>query len=151
MSNREFKEKLPNKKFKVTSLTAAALASVLLAGAGFNGEVKAANVDSGTESKAKTPVENAQDNVASTKKDVSDKQAALDKAKGAAKDPDEDYSKQEAAVKKAEGDAKDKAEAYKKAQAETEAAKKLRSLVQLMRLSKMLLMQVRKWTKLMQL
>lgn len=93
-----------NKKIKVTSAAAAALASLVLVNANVNNEVKAdtkpVNATKTTQ-KAQTPEEAAQANVDSAKKNVEAEQGNVDKAKGdldqAKKDaekPDADYKAQ---------------------------------------------------------
>ena len=94
-----------NKKVKVTSAAAAVLASLLLANANVNNEVKAdtkpVNPTARTTEKAQTPEEAAKANVASAKKNVETEQGNVDKTKGdldqAKKDaekPDADYKTQ---------------------------------------------------------
>ena len=93
-----------NKKIKVTSAAAAALASLVLVNANVNNEVKAdtkAVNDTKTTQKAQTPEEAARANVASAKKKVETEQGNVDKAQGdldqAKKDaekPDADYKAQ---------------------------------------------------------
>lgn len=74
-----------NKKIKVTSAAAAALASLVLVNANVNNEVKAdtkpVNATKTTQ-KAQTPEEAAQANVDSAKKNVEAEQGNVDKAKG---------------------------------------------------------------------
>ena len=93
-----------NKKIKVTSAAAAALASLVLVNANVNNEVKAdtkpVNATKTTQ-KAQTPEEAARANVASAKKKVETEQGNVDKAQGdldqAKKDaekPDADYKAQ---------------------------------------------------------
>ena len=93
-----------NKKIKVTSAAAAALASLVLVNANVNNEVKAdtkAVNDTKTTQKAQTPEEAARANVASAQKNVETEQGNVDKAKDdldqAKKDaekPDADYKTQ---------------------------------------------------------
>ena len=93
-----------NKKIKVTSAAAAALASLVLVNANVNNEVKAdtkAVNDTKTTQKAQTPEEAARANVASAQKKVGTEQGNVDKAQGdldqAKKDaekPDADYKAQ---------------------------------------------------------
>lgn len=93
-----------NKKIKVTSAAAAALASLVLVNANVNNEVKAdtkAVNDTKTTQEAQTPEEAARANVASAKKKVETEQGNVDKAQGdldqAKKDaekPDADYKAQ---------------------------------------------------------
>ena len=74
-----------NKKIKVTSAAAAALASLVLVNANVNNEVKAdtkAVNDTKTTQKAQTPEEAARANVASAKKKVETEQGNVDKAQG---------------------------------------------------------------------
>ena len=93
-----------NKKIKVTSAAAAALASLVLVNANVNNEVKAdtkpVNATKTTQ-KAQTPEEAARANVASAQKNVETEQGNVDKAKSdlnqAKKDaekPDADYKTQ---------------------------------------------------------
>ncbi|MDN6023047.1 MAG: SLAP domain-containing protein [Lactobacillus sp.] len=93
-----------NKKIKVTSVAAAALASLVLVNANVNNEVKAdtkpVNATKTTQ-KAQTPEEAARANVASAQKNVETEQGNVDKAKGnldqAKKDvekPNADYKTQ---------------------------------------------------------
>ncbi|OUQ00559.1 SEC10/PgrA surface exclusion domain-containing protein [Lactobacillus gallinarum] len=94
-----------NKKIKVTSAAAAVLASLVLANANVNNEVKAdtkpVNPTAKTTEKAQTPEEAARANVASAQKNVETEQGNVDKAKDdldqAKKDaekPDADYKTQ---------------------------------------------------------
>lgn len=94
-----------NKKVKVTSAAAAVLASLVLANANVNNEVKAdtkpVNPTAKTTEKAQTPEEAARANVASAQKNVETEQGNVDKAKDdldqAKKDaekPDADYKTQ---------------------------------------------------------
>ena len=94
-----------NKKIKVTSAAAAVLASLVLANANVNNEVKAdtkpVNPTAKTTEKAQTPEEAARANVASAQKNVETEQGNVDKAQGdldqAKKDaekPDADYKAQ---------------------------------------------------------
>lgn len=94
-----------NKKVKVTSAAAAVLASLVLANANVNNEVKAdtkpVNPTAKTTEKAQTPEEAARANVASAQKNVETEQGNVDKAKSdlnqAKKDaekPDADYKTQ---------------------------------------------------------
>lgn len=94
-----------NKKIKVTSAAAAVLASLVLANANVNNEVKAdtkpVNPTAKTTEKAQTPEEAARANVASAQKNVETEQGNVDKAKSdldqAKKDaekPDADYKTQ---------------------------------------------------------
>lgn len=90
-----------NKKIKVTSIAAAALASLVLANANLNNEVKADTKPVNATTKAQTPEEAAQANIDSAKKNVETEQGNVDKAKGdltqAKKDaekPDADYKAQ---------------------------------------------------------
>ena len=94
-----------NKKIKVTSAAAAVLASLVLANANVNNEVKAdtkpVNPTAKTTEKAQTPEEAARANVASAQKNVETEQGNVDKAKSdldqAKKDaekPDADYKMQ---------------------------------------------------------
>lgn len=90
-----------NKKIKVTSLTAVALASLTLANANVNHEVKADVKPDNATAKAQTPEEAAKANVASAQKKVDVETSNVNKAKGdldqAKKDavkPDADYQAQ---------------------------------------------------------
>ena len=94
-----------NKKVKATSAAAAVLASLVLANANVNNEVKAdtkpVNPTAKTTEKAQTPEEAARANVASAQKNVETEQGNVDKAKDdldqAKKDaekPDADYKTQ---------------------------------------------------------
>lgn len=94
-----------NKKVKATSAAAAVLASLVLANANVNNEVKAdtkpVNPTAKTTEKAQTPEEAARANVASAQKNVETEQGNVDKAKSdlnqAKKDaekPDADYKTQ---------------------------------------------------------
>ena len=93
-----------NKKIKVTSAAAAALASLVLINANVNNEVKADTKSvnaTKTTQKAQTPEEAARANVASAQKNVETEQGNVDKAKSdlnqAKKDaekPDADYKTQ---------------------------------------------------------
>ncbi|WP_283112540.1 SLAP domain-containing protein [Lactobacillus gallinarum] len=93
-----------NKKIKVTSVAAAALASLVLVNANVNNEVKADTKSvnaTKTTQKAQTPEEAARANVASAQKNVEIEQSNVDKAQGdltqAKKDaekPDADYKTQ---------------------------------------------------------
>lgn len=90
-----------NKKIKVTSVAAAALASLVLANVNLNNEVKADTKPVNATTKAQTPEEAAQANIDSAKKNVETEQGNVDKAKGDldqakknAEKPDADYQKQ---------------------------------------------------------
>ena len=73
-----------NKKIKVTSVAAAALASLVIANANVNNEVKADTTKPATDTtaKAQTPEEAAKANVASAQKKVDEETSNFDKAKG---------------------------------------------------------------------
>lgn len=95
-----------NKKVRLTSLTAAALASVVLAGANVNSNVvKAETKPENASAKAQTPEDAAKANVASAQKNVDTEQGNVNKAQGeldqAKKDaekPDADYKAQSSKV-----------------------------------------------------
>ena len=71
-----------DKKIKITSVAAAALASLVLANANLNNEVKADTKPVNATTKAQTPEEAAQANIDSAKKNVETEQGNVDKAKG---------------------------------------------------------------------
>ena len=94
-----------NKKIKVTSVAAAALASLVLSNVNLSNEVKAdtkpVDATAKTTEKAQTPEEAARANVANAQKNVEIEQGNVDKTKGAldqakkdAEKPDADYKAQ---------------------------------------------------------
>lgn len=117
------------KNFKITSLTAATLASVVLASANLNNNAKAADTAQGEkaetakkvqspEDQAKANVKSAQKEVDVAQKNVDSSKADLEKAKSEAVKPDQAYKDQEA--KKAAADKN----AENKKNARDDAAKK---------------------------
>lgn len=122
-----------NKKVKVTSLAAAALTSVVLAGANLNHEVKADTVPEGTSAKAQSAQDNAQANVESAQKEVDSAQSDvntaksnLDSAQGSAQTADSAYNDQNSKAQAAQKNENDKKTALDKAQ---DAQKKAQQLV----------------------
>lgn len=122
-----------NKKVKVTSLAAAALTSVVLAGANLNHEVKADTVPQGTSAKAQSAQDNAQANVESAQKEVDSAQSDvntaksnLDSAQGSAQTADSAYNDQNSKAQAAQKNENDKKTALDKAQ---DAQKKAQQLV----------------------
>lgn len=122
-----------NKKVKVTSLAAAALTSVVLAGANLNHEVKAATVPEGTSAKAQSAQDNAQANVESAQKEVDSAQSDvntaksnLDSAQGSAQTADSAYNDQNNKAQTAQKNENDKKTALDKTQ---DAQKKAQQLV----------------------
>ena len=124
-----------NKKIKVTSVAAAALASLVLVNANVNNEVKAdtkpVNATKTTQ-KAQTPEEAARANVASAQKNVEIEQSNVDKAQGdltqAKKDaekPDADYKAQSDKVDGLKKTADQKNDALTDAQDKEKAAQAL--------------------------
>lgn len=124
-----------NKKIKVTSVAAAALASLVLVNANVNNEVKAdtkpVNATKTTQ-KAQTPEEAARANVASAQKNVEIEQSNVDKAQGdltqAKKDaekPDANYKAQSDKVDGLKKTADQKNDALTDAQDKEKAAQAL--------------------------
>ncbi|MGQ5709175.1 SLAP domain-containing protein [Lactobacillus sp. PSON] len=116
-----------NKKVKITSLATAALATVVLASANLNDEVKADSQVSGTIAKANSAVDNAKANVDSAQKAVNDAQvkvndakSSLDSANSNAAGPDNAYSTQDGVVSKDRVDVKTKSDAVDNATKEQE-------------------------------
>ncbi|TSO26136.1 SEC10/PgrA surface exclusion domain-containing protein [Lactobacillus sp. LL6] len=116
-----------NKKVKITSLATAALATVVLASANLNDEVKADSQVSGTTAKANSAVDNAKANVDSAQKAVNDAQvkvndakSSLDSANSNASAPDNAYSTQADVVAKDRVDVKTKSDAVDNATKEQE-------------------------------
>lgn len=119
---------------KITSLTVAALASVVLANANLNNNVKADNVtDKSTtseksqspEDQAKANVVSAQKNVDTAQKDVDSSKADLDKAKSDAVGPNKAYDDQAAKTKEANENAANKKNALDDANEKQSDAQKL--------------------------
>lgn len=105
-----------NRKFRVTSLTAAALASLFLAGANLSNEVKADVNPESTKAQAHSAVDNAKTSVDSAQKEVDNAQADVDAAEGAlgqaqsnAQGPNAAYAEQSGKTNAAKKDAADKA------------------------------------------
>ena len=124
------------KNFKITSLTAAALASVVLANANFNNNVKAADAaqsektaaakkEQSPEEQAKTNLDNAQKEVNDTQKSVDSSKADLEKAKAEAVKPDQAYQDQKIKTDKANDDAKNKKNVWDDAAKKQADAQKL--------------------------
>ncbi|WP_242367576.1 SEC10/PgrA surface exclusion domain-containing protein [Lactobacillus intestinalis] len=121
-----------NKKVKVTSLAAAALTSVVLAGANLNHEVKAATVPEGTSAKAQSAQDNAQANVESAQKEVDSAQADvntaksnLDSAQGSAQTADSAYNDQNNKAQAAQKNENEKKATLDKAQDAKKTAQQL--------------------------
>lgn len=121
-----------NRKFRVTSLTAAALASLFLAGANLSNEVKADVNPAGTRAQAHSAVDNAKENVDSAQRDINNAQADVDSAKGAldqaqsnAQGPDSAYSEQSKKTDVAKKNAADKADKLADAKKNEQAAENL--------------------------
>ena len=121
-----------NKKIKVTSIATAALASLVLANANFNNEVKADTKPVNATTKAQTPEEAAQANIDSAKKNVETEQGNVDKAKGDldqakknAEKPDADYKTQSDKVDGLKGTADEKNKALTNAQDKEKKAQAL--------------------------
>lgn len=124
------------KNFKITSLTAAALASVVLANANFNNNVKAADAaqsektaaakkEQSPEEQAKSNIDNAQKEVNDTQKSVDSSKADLEKAKAEAVKPDQAYQDQKTKTDKANDDAKNKKNVWDDAAKKQADAQKL--------------------------
>lgn len=121
-----------NRKFRVTSLTAAALASLFLAGANLSNEVKADVNPEGTKAQAHSAVDNAKANVDSAQKEVDNAQADVDAAEGAlgqaqsnAQGPNAAYAEQSGKTNAAKKDAADKANKLADAKKNEQAAEDL--------------------------
>ena len=121
-----------NRKFRVTSLTAAALASLFLAGANLSNEVKADVNPESTKAQAHSAVDNAKTNVDSAQKEVDNAQADVDAAEGAlgqaqsnAQGPDAAYAEQSGKTNAAKKDAADKANKLADAKKNEQAAEDL--------------------------
>lgn len=121
-----------NRKFRVTSLTAAALASLFLAGANLSNEVKADVNPESTKAQAHSAVDNAKANVDSAQKEVDNAQADVDAAEGAlgqaqsnAQGPDAAYAEQSGKTNAAKKDAADKANKLADAKKNEQAAEDL--------------------------
>ena len=121
-----------DKKIKITSVAAAALASLVLANANLNNEVKADTKPVNATTKAQTPEEAAQANIDSAKKNVETEQGNVDKAKGdltqAKKDAektDADYKAQSDKVNGLKKTADQKNDALTNAQDKEKAAQAL--------------------------
>ena len=129
------KMKIMNKKAKLTSLTTATLATVLLAGANLSGNVKAAtneDVNANSTQKAQSPKEIAQDNIKNAQTKVDQAQSKvntdsknLDNAKKDAQAPDKAYDDQDVKVTAAQSDLNKKKDAQTNAQNEVNDAQKL--------------------------
>lgn len=121
-----------NRKFRVTSLTAAALASLFLAGANLSNEVKADVNPESTKAQAHSAVDNAKANVDSAQKEVDNAQADVDAAEGAlgqaqsnAQGPNAAYAEQSGKTNAAKKDAADKANKLADAKKNEQAAEDL--------------------------
>ena len=121
-----------NRKFRVTSLTAAALASLFLAGANLSNEVKADVNPEGTKAQAHSAVDNAKANVDSAQKEVDNAQADVDAVEGAlgqaqsnAQGPNAAYAEQSGKTNAAKKDAADKANKLADAKKNEQAAEDL--------------------------
>lgn len=122
------------KNFKITSLTAAALAAFILSSANLDNNVKADNVTGKTttseksqspEDQAKANVVSAQKNVDTAQKDVDSSKANLDKAKSDAVEPNKAYDDQTAKTKEANKNAENKKNTLDAANKKQSAAQKL--------------------------
>ncbi|MBI1721097.1 SLAP domain-containing protein [Lactobacillus crispatus] len=121
-----------NRKFRVTSLTAAALASLFLAGANLSNEVKADVNPESTKAQAHSAIDNAKANVDSAQKEVDNAQADVDAAEGAlgqaqsnAQGPNAAYAEQSGKTNAAKKDAADKANKLADAKKNEQAAEDL--------------------------
>lgn len=124
-----------DKKTKITSLTTAALATLLLASANLSSNVKADTVkdtNASSTQKAQSPKENVQANINSAQTEVDQAQSKVDEAgknlasaKQDAQAPDKAYADQAAQIKKAKTDFNNKQDAQAKAQNQVNNAKKL--------------------------
>lgn len=121
-----------NKRIKVTSLTTAALASIILTGANVKNVKADVTTDTATTAKAQTPEDQAKSNIAAAQNDVaaaksnvSSAASNLDKAKSDAVKPDKAYADQNQVVDDAKKNADAKNNVLQDANAKKADAEKL--------------------------